>query len=283
MTHPQYPAVPSDDESTIQPIHEIDPTSAWTPRTPSPSGRPPTMTSPAPTGSCSPTAVAYSDWTRESSRHEAIAPALLIPLAEMAGSALSGRPRARAATATAGRRRAATARVATGWRPAPSGRDGPWQAHLENPEVGGQRQAFYRPAGLSDRYIEIEADANADYHRNPVAQFRHDPEAYINRIGHLHSADLLDPRMGDYANLGGGRPPHPGSRLERRPPEGLRLRRREGRVHVDYLPDRIYAMSRAMTGTYTTMISKRNSFAGLPAGKSIGLGAALQLLGGFGP
>lgn len=120
--------------------------------------------------------------------------------------------------------------------------------------------------GLDDRYAELMMDA--DFHNNPVAQFRHDPDAYINRVGHV-SFEGHNPRMAEYMDLveaNAGIREAAWSDVRKK---AMRLRA-EGRVHTeDLAPDRIYASVEGDHGTYETMISKKGAFGGYGGGHAI--------------
>ena len=128
------------------------------------------------------------------------------------------------------------------------------------------KSASYRPAGLSDKYIEIES--SADYHNDPVVQFRHDPDAFISRTGHVQD-EGLNPRFAEYvAQVESDSLIREAAWADVRR-KALRLRR-DGQVHVkDVGPDRIYATVQGDNGVYETMIKKGGSFSGLGGGHGI--------------
>jgi hypothetical protein len=122
-----------------------------------------------------------------------------------------------------------------------------------------EHEGSHRPAGLSDRYIDITA--SADYHTDPVAQFRHDPDAYINRIGHVMD-EGLNPRFAEYMDLveadGGIRE----AAWKDVRAKAMRLKR-EGHVHVkDLTPGRIMASVQGDHGTYDVAILKGATIGG---------------------
>jgi hypothetical protein len=122
-------------------------------------------------------------------------------------------------------------------------------------------------SALDERYADLMMDA--DFHNNPVAQFRHDPEAYINRVGHVHDEGDHNLRMAEYMDLveaNAGIREAAWADVRRK---AMRLRA-EGRVHPEDLSsDRIYATVEGDTGTYDTMISKKGAFGGFGGGHSI--------------
>lgn len=118
-------------------------------------------------------------------------------------------------------------------------------------------EASYRPAGLSDRYIDITA--GADYHNDPVAQFRHDPDAYINRIGHLMD-EGLNPRFAEYMDLVEGDSSVRTAAWKDVRAKAMRLKT-SGAVHVkDIAPSRIMASVDGDHGTYDVVILKGASY-----------------------
>ena len=124
-------------------------------------------------------------------------------------------------------------------------------------------EASYRPAGLSDRYIDITA--GADYHNDPVAQFRHDPDAYINRVGHLLD-EGLNPRFAEYMDLVEGDSSVRTAAWKDVRAKAMRLKT-SGAVHVkDIAPNRIMASVDGDHGTYDVLILKDGSFGGLGGG-----------------
>lgn len=127
-------------------------------------------------------------------------------------------------------------------------------------------EASYRPAGLSDRYIDITA--GADYHNDPVAQFRHDPDAYINRVGHLMD-EGLNPRFAEYMDLVEGDSSVRTAAWKDVRAKAMRLKT-SGAVHVkDIAPTRIMASVDGDHGTYDVVILKGASYGGLSGGQSI--------------
>ena len=125
------------------------------------------------------------------------------------------------------------------------------------------KDSSYRPAGLSDKYIDITA--GADYHNDPVAQFRHDPDAYINRIGHLMD-EGLNPRFAEYMDLVEADSSIRTAAWKDVRKKAMRLKR-EGHVTVkDIGPHRIMASVVGDHGTYDVLILKSGSFGGLHEG-----------------
>lgn len=127
------------------------------------------------------------------------------------------------------------------------------------------KDAYYRPAGLSDRYIDITA--GADYHNDPVAQFRHDPDAYINRIGQVMD-EGLNPRFAEYMDLVEADSGVRTAAWKDVRKKAMRLKR-EGHVTVkDMAPNRIMASVVGDHGTYDVLILKSGSYGGLNTGGS---------------
>lgn len=137
---------------------------------------------------------------------------------------------------------------------------------LEAPSDAPWGETNSRWAGLDERYADLMMDA--DFHNNPVAQFRHDPDAYINRIGHVHD-EGHNLRMAEYMDLVEANANIREAAWADVRRKAMRLRA-EGRVHTENLaPDRIYASVEGDTGTYDTMISKKGAFGGFGGGHSI--------------
>lgn len=112
---------------------------------------------------------------------------------------------------------------------------------------------YERPAGLSDKYIRVEA--HVDHYSDPVQQFRDDPVGFINKRGYMMS-DSVDIRLAEYIDLVEHDPGIRTAAWKDVRSKALRLRR-EGRVHVkDLGPDRIYANVQGDSDTYETMIVK---------------------------
>lgn len=123
-----------------------------------------------------------------------------------------------------------------------------------------------RGHNLGDRYAEI--DFSAAYHNDPVAQFRHDPAAFINRVGYAES-EGLNPRMAQYGELIEADEMMRTAAWKDVREKAVRLRR-EGRVHVkDVGDDRIYASVQGDHGTYDVMIKKGGAFAGFGGGHAV--------------
>ena len=170
---------------------------------------------------------------RGSSRHEATPAALAVPLLRTLGPmALNG--------------------LMGGGE---EGGDGPMDS-TDPGDWGGLIQASYRPAGLSDKYIDITA--GADYHNDPVAQFRHDPQAYIDRIGHVLD-EGLNPRFAEYMDLVEGDSSVRTAAWKDVRKKAMRLKT-SGAVHVqDIAPNRIMASVDGDHGTYDVLIYKASS------------------------
>jgi hypothetical protein len=114
-----------------------------------------------------------------------------------------------------------------------------------------------RPAGLSDKYIDLTA--SADYHNDPVAQFRHDPDAYINRIGQLMD-EGLNPRFAEYMDLVEADSGIRTAAWKDVRAKAMRLKT-SGAVHVkDIAPSRIMASVDGDHGTYDVTILKGASY-----------------------
>ena len=114
----------------------------------------------------------------------------------------------------------------------------------------------YRPAGLDERYADITASVDPT-----IAQFRNDPAAFIERVGHSQS-EGLNPRVAAYGEM-----VESDEMLRTAAWADVRAKakrlRAEGRVHVkdvDY--DRIYATVQGDHGTYDTMIKKGGAYGG---------------------
>lgn len=214
-------------------------------------------------------------WQQQASRHEANPAALVVPVATglargigmgVAGEMLSGGdepssdPSAPPQEGTADQVLDATA-PGPGWEGIVRGASAT-DEFLASREV----KADGVGAGLSDRYIDITA--SADYHNDPVAQFRHDPVAFIERTGHVHN-EPVSPEMEHYGNLVEANPKIREAAWKDVRAKAMRLRR-EGRVHVkDLAPDRIYASVEGDHGTYEVMIAKGGAFGGFGGGQAI--------------
>ncbi|ACH62097.1 hypothetical protein MYRNA_96 [Mycobacterium phage Myrna] len=118
------------------------------------------------------------------------------------------------------------------------------------------KMGSYRPAGLDERYADITASVDP-----MVAQFRNDPAAFIERVGHSQS-EGLNPRIAQYGEM-----VEADEMLRTAAWADVRAKakrlRAEGRVHVkdvDY--DRIYATVQGDHGTYETMIKKGGAYGG---------------------
>jgi hypothetical protein len=123
-------------------------------------------------------------------------------------------------------------------------------------------EGSYRPAGLDDRYIDLTA--SVDYWNDPAAQFRHDPDAYINRIGHVMD-EGLNPRFAEYMDLVEGDASVRTAAWKDVRQKAMRLKT-SGAVHVkDIAPSRIMASVDGDHGTYDVTILKGASIGGLTA------------------
>lgn len=117
-------------------------------------------------------------------------------------------------------------------------------------------EASYRPAGLDDRYIDLTA--SVDYWNDPAAQFRHDPQAYIDRVGHLLD-EGLNPRFAEYMDLVEGDSSVRTAAWKDVRQKAMRLKT-SGAVHVkDIAPNRIMASVDGDHGTYDVLIYKASS------------------------
>ena len=109
-------------------------------------------------------------------------------------------------------------------------------------------------AGLSDKYIQIEADA--DHYNDPVVRFRDDPIREINRVGYMLSDMHDDDRMDHYAALVDS-----DSHIREAAWSDVRQKaqriRREGKMDVHDIDDnKIYATVHGDHGDYDVMIVK---------------------------
>lgn len=112
---------------------------------------------------------------------------------------------------------------------------------------------YERPAGLSDKYIRVEA--HTDHYSNPVQQFRDDPIGFINKQAYIY-AGSADIRLAEYVELVESDLGVRTAAWKDVRAKALRLRR-EGRVHVkDISPTQIYASVDGDSDTYDTMIVK---------------------------
>ena len=215
-----------------------------------------------------PTEQDYAEWERRhGSVHEAILPALVAPLVAGGGAAAGAGGLGAAAGGLARALGPAVARggishaLSGGGGEEGGGQEGgeegmDWEGGWGEDLHGGWKHSS-RPAGLSDRYIDITA--GADYHNDPVAQFRHDPDAYINRIGHIMSAEV-DPQMEAYGQLvEADRSIREAAWTDVRQ-KAMRLRR-EGKVHVFSADSNaIYANVEGDNGQYEVMILTGNVY-----------------------
>ena len=128
---------------------------------------------------------------------------------------------------------------------------------------GEMIQASTRPSGLSDRYIDLTA--SVDYWNDPVAQFRHDPVEYINRVGQVMD-EGLNPRFAEYMDLVEADNGIRTAAWKDVRAKAMRLKR-EGHVTVkDIAPNRIMASVVGDHGTYDVAIFKGGSYGGLNDG-----------------
>ena len=116
----------------------------------------------------------------------------------------------------------------------------------------GYASLYQRPAGLSDKYIRVEAHTN---HSDPVQQFRDDPVGFIQKRGYMYDGEV-DIRLAEYVDLVESDSSIRTSAWRDVRSKALRLRR-EGKVHVkDISPIQIYASVDGDSDTYETMIVK---------------------------
>ena len=195
---------------------------------------------------------------KSSSRREANPLLLALPAI---GEALAGEGLGAAAAGMAGRAAGGMA-----LRGLEHGAEEAMDATDPGEDWGGiMHDASYRPAGLSDKYIDLTA--SVDYHNDPAAQFRHDPDAYINRIGHVMD-EGLNPRFAEYMDLVEGDSSVRTAAWKDVRQKAMRLKT-SGAVHVkDIAPSRIMASVDGDHGTYDVVILKGASIGGL-TGNSI--------------
>lgn len=109
-------------------------------------------------------------------------------------------------------------------------------------------------AGLSDKYIQIEADA--DHYNDPVVRFRDDPIREINRLAHSLSDVHDDDRMEHYAALVDSDPMLREAAWSDVREKAQRIRR-EGKLDIhDIDNNQIYATVHGDHGDYDVMIVK---------------------------
>lgn len=271
---PQYPAIPGNTESTIQPIHHIDPRERLR-DTDSVTFAEREETHPSP---------------KFGSQHEGWAQ--LIPLAleglEMAAPALGRAAGGAAIDQVMGGEDKEPPGAPPG---APPGTGdpgelgdegnfqegfggGPGKKRFDADELinalrpGPGWGPLIKPSGLSDKYIDITA--NADYHHNPILQFRHDPDAYISRVGNVldetDAASDIHLAQRQYMDLVEADPQIREAAWKDVREKGVRLRG-EGRVAVhDISPSRIYATVEGDNGVYDVMISREGMYGGVHDG-----------------
>jgi len=116
------------------------------------------------------------------------------------------------------------------------------------------REGTRHLAGLSDKYIEITADA--DHYNDPVQRFRDDPIREINRVAHSLSDVHDDDRMDHYAALVDSDPMLREAAWSDVRQKAQRIRR-EGKMDVhDIDNNQIYATVHGDHGDYDVMIVK---------------------------
>ena len=194
------------------------------------------------------------------SKREAFLPALAIPALEALGI---GGAEAGAAGAAEGAGSGlvgdAAGMAARGLASGGHGGGGGGDDQFEPGEGWTPHNANRSYEGLSDRYIDLTA--SVDYHSDPVAQFRHDPDAYINRIGHIMD-EGLNPRFAEYMDLveaDGGIREAAWKDVRKK---AMRLKT-SGAVHVkDIAPGRIMASVDGDHGTYDVTILKGATYGG---------------------
>ena len=125
-----------------------------------------------------------------------------------------------------------------------------------------------RPAGLSDKYIDLPPERIAAH--DIVAQFREDPVGTIERTAYLvESSTGLDPSMGQYMDLVDADPIIREAAWRDVAAKANRLRH-EGAVHVkDIASDQIYASVDGDHGTYEVMVKKAGAYGGIGGGNTI--------------
>lgn len=112
---------------------------------------------------------------------------------------------------------------------------------------------YHRSAGLSNRYIQVEADID---HYNPIQQFRDDPVGFISKRAYLNSDDHVDIRLAEYMDLIRYDPQTRKAAWNDVRAKAVRLQK-QGCVNIkDVGPERIYATVQGDEGVYETMIAK---------------------------
>lgn len=321
---PQYPAIPGDGESTLQPIHNIDPDKRLHPsdsitfedraedeggRWPAPNpdlfakhggyqhdptqgdygGEGPAYSNGLQGDEEYNTESGYPEDERVQRRSDEGSgynsyyantrqanPLLLAPLlAEGAGAELGAGAAAEGAGAAG-----AEGAAAGGLKPPPGlgsalgGGDD--EEGGENPDsdelidalsIGGPGWGHLVKSQFNtDRMIELTS--SADYYNNPLVQFAHDPDTFIERRASAYDVKP-DPDMERYGMLVEADAQIREAAWRDVRQKAMRLRR-EGRVDVhDVAPDRIYATVKGDHGIYETMISKKGSFGGFGGGHTI--------------
>lgn len=125
-----------------------------------------------------------------------------------------------------------------------------------------------KPSGLSGKYIDITA--SADYHHNPILQFRHDPDAYISRVGNVldetDTSNDIHLAQRQYMDLVEADPQIREAAWKDVRQKGVRLRT-EGKIAVhDISPSRILATVEGDNGVYDVMISREGMYGGVHDG-----------------
>jgi LysM repeat protein len=140
-----------------------------------------------------------------------------------------------------------------------------WKAkHIGDQEFGERAinqyepvYASYRPAGLSDKYIDIQAAAD-DIH-DPAVQFRRDPIAFMHRKAYEAECEGMDPRVGQYMDLVNADTGIRTAAWNDVRTKALRLRR-EGKVYVtSSTPEAIYATVEGDHSVYDAIIVQGNA------------------------
>lgn len=112
---------------------------------------------------------------------------------------------------------------------------------------------YERPAGLSDKYVRVEA--HVDHFSDPVQQFRDDPIGFVQKRAYMY-ADSVNQRLAEYVDLVEQDSSIRTAAWKDVRAKAMRLRR-EGRVHVKEVgPGRIYADVDGDNNTYETIVVK---------------------------
>lgn len=139
---------------------------------------------------------------------------------------------------------------------------------LEEPHHGRELEMVgYRPAGLSDKFIEIHEAA--DHFNDPIVRFRDDPVREIHRHGSIDVSAGLDQETGEWMNLVEADKQIRTAAWSDVRQKAMRLKR-EGRVAVqDMDHSRVYASVKGDHGEYDVMILKGGAYGGAGGGQSI--------------